>query len=108
MDERDRIGSPRSAQTPESPKRDRHPTKKYRDSKERTREGEGERGEGRRGTTHPAKNAETVNVAYKAELEFELTVESTCPAAPRPLRALKEPGHMKQTSPRRHTWVTGL
>lgn len=58
--------------------------------------------------THPAKKADTAKVAYKAELEFEFTVESTRPAAPRPLRALNDPGHMKQTRPRRHTWVTGL
>lgn len=57
--------------------------------------------------TDPAKKAATVKVAYKAELELELTFESTLPAAPKPLRALKEPGHMKQIKPRRHTWVTG-
>jgi hypothetical protein len=53
--------------------------------------------------THPAKNAATVKVAYKAEFEFEFTFESTLPAAPNPFKALNDPGHMKQTNPRRHT-----
>jgi len=58
--------------------------------------------------THPAKNAETANVEYKAEFEFEFTAESTLPAAPSPLSALNDPGHMKHTKPSRHTCVTGL
>lgn len=54
-------------------------------------------------TTHPAKNAATAKVAYKAEFEFEFTVESTLPAAPNPFKALNDPGHMKHTNARRHT-----
>ena len=58
--------------------------------------------------THPAKNAATANVAYSAELAFALVVGFTMPPPPRPLSALKRPGPMKQTKPRKKTWMTGL
>jgi len=40
---------------------------------------------------YPAKKAANANVAYNAEFEFALVVESTCPPAPSPFKALKRP-----------------
>ena len=57
--------------------------------------------------TDPAKKAATAKVAYKVEFALALVVLLICPPAPRPLRALKRPGHMKQTKPRRTTCVRG-
>jgi hypothetical protein len=40
---------------------------------------------------YPAKKAANANVAYNAEFEFALVVESTWPPAPSPFKALKRP-----------------
>ena len=40
---------------------------------------------------YPAKKAANANVAYNAAFEFALVVESTCPPAPSPFKALKRP-----------------
>jgi hypothetical protein len=40
---------------------------------------------------YPAKKAENAKVAYNAAFEFALVVESTCPPASSPFKALKRP-----------------